>query len=100
MGRTVPKALTCDHNNAPDLPINPPTTVLCMAQTHLHVHAKVDEVGQHLRVPLRLHVATHHTEAQPRLTVLHDKPRDNGVKRSLGGCVHLGNKKEKCTMHV
>ena len=28
----------------------------------LHVHAEVDQVHQHLHVPLRLHVAAHHAE--------------------------------------
>ena len=30
----------------------------------LHVHAEVDQVHQHLHVPLRLHVAAHHAEAR------------------------------------
>ena len=40
----------------------------------LHVHAKVDEVAEHLDVPLRLHVAAHQAEAQPGFAVLVTNP--------------------------
>jgi hypothetical protein len=31
----------------------------------LDVHSEVDDVGEHLHVALRLHVAAHHAEAEP-----------------------------------
>ena len=47
----------------------------------LHVHAEVDHVADHLRMTLGLHVAPHQAEAQPGLSVLGDKPRDDRVER-------------------
>ena len=49
----------------------------------LHVHAEVDQVDEHLRVSLRLHVAAHDAERQPRLAVLHHHRRHERVKRTL-----------------
>ena len=49
----------------------------------LDVHAEVDQVHQHLRVSLRLVVAAHDAERQPRLAVLHDERRDERVQRPL-----------------
>src|SRR5512144_1323743 len=39
----------------------------------LHVHSEVDHVAEHLRVPLRLHVAPHQSEAQPGVALLGDE---------------------------
>ena len=33
----------------------------------LQVHPEIDNIRQHLHVPLRLHVAAHHPKHQPRL---------------------------------
>ena len=49
----------------------------------LHVHAEVDHVADHLDVPLGLHVAPHHAEAQPGLAVLGDEAGDDRVERPL-----------------
>ncbi len=49
----------------------------------LHVHAEVDHVADHLRVPLGLHVAAHQAEAQPGLAVLGDKAGNDRVERPL-----------------
>jgi predicted dehydrogenase len=49
----------------------------------LDVHAEVDQVAEHLHVPLRLHVAAHHAEAQPGPAVLGDEARDDRVERPL-----------------
>ena len=40
----------------------------------LHVHAEVDDVAQHLHVPLRLHVAAHDAEGEHRLAGRVTKP--------------------------
>ncbi len=55
----------------------------------LQVHAEVDEVHQNLHVPLRLHVAAHHAEAQPRLAVFRHEGRDDGVEGALAGLVDI-----------
>ena len=49
----------------------------------LDVHAEVDHVAEHLHVPLRLHVAPHHAEAEPGLAVLGDEAGDDRVERPL-----------------
>src|SRR5262245_35249831 len=36
----------------------------------LHVHPEVDQVDEHLRLPLRLHVSPHDPERQPGLAIL------------------------------
>ena len=51
----------------------------------LDVHAKVDQVADHLRMALGLHVTPHQAEAQPGLAVLGDETGDDRVKRSLAG---------------
>ena len=56
----------------------------------LHVHAEVDHVAEHLRMPLRLHVAPHHAEAQPGLAVLGDEARDDRVERPLARLQAVG----------
>ncbi len=49
----------------------------------LQVHVEVDEVHDDLRMRLRLHRAAHHAEAEPRLAVLRDEGRDDGVEGPL-----------------
>src|SRR5689334_14845722 len=51
----------------------------------LQVHAEIDQVHHDLDVALRLHVAAHHTEADPRLAVLRDEGRNDRVERTLAG---------------
>src|SRR5690606_14350147 len=49
----------------------------------LQVHAEVDQVHHDLHVALRLHGSAHHAEAHPRLSVLRDEGRDDGLERAL-----------------
>ena len=49
----------------------------------LHVHAEVDDVGDDLRVGLRLVVAAHHAECHPRRAVLREHRRHERVQRPL-----------------
>ena len=49
----------------------------------LHVHAEIDDVGQHLHMALRLHVAAHQAERQERLAVLHHEAGNDGLERPL-----------------
>ena len=56
----------------------------------LHVHAEVDDVGQHLHVALRLHVAAHEAERHERLAVLHHEAGNDGVERPLAGRIDVG----------
>ena len=49
----------------------------------LHVHAEIDQVDQHLHLSLRLHVAAHDAEDEPRLAVLRHHRRDDRVERPL-----------------
>ena len=56
----------------------------------LHVHPEVDDIHQHLHMPLRLHCAAHQAEAHKRFTILHDKRGDDGVKRSLARGIDIG----------
>ena len=56
----------------------------------LHVHSKVDDIHQHLYMPLRLHGTTHETKAHIRFAVFHDKSRNDGVKRPLTRGIHVG----------
>src|SRR5256885_808502 len=35
----------------------------------LHIHAEINQVEQDLHMPLRLHIAAHHSEREPRLTI-------------------------------
>src|SRR5271165_6344256 len=56
----------------------------------LHVHAEVDEVAEHLDVPLCLHIAAHQAEAEPGLAVPCDKPGDDRVKRPLARLQAIG----------
>jgi len=46
----------------------------------LQVHAEIDDVQEHLGVPLRLHVAAHDTVDQEWLAVLRDHARHVGVQ--------------------
>ena len=46
-------------------------------------HAEVDEVHEDLDVALRLHVAAHHAEAEPRRAILRDERGNDRVERSL-----------------
>ena len=57
----------------------------CLARL-LDVHAEVDQVQEHLHVPLRLHVAAHDAKRQPRTSVLHDHRRHERMKWPLAGC--------------
>lgn len=59
----------------------------------LRVHAAVQERLQHLRVALRLHVATHETighDNSTRAVVPLNKRRNDGVVRALGWRVRVG----------
>ena len=56
----------------------------------LHVHPEVDDIHQHLHMPLRLHRAAHQAEAHKWLSILHDKRGDDGVKRSLARGIDIG----------
>src|SRR6266850_3726343 len=47
----------------------------------LDIHAEVNEVAQHLHLALRLHVAAHDAEHEPRLTGFGYQRRDNSVER-------------------
>ncbi|MCY1236828.1 hypothetical protein D9M72_495010 [compost metagenome] len=49
----------------------------------LHVHAEIDDVGQHVALPNRLEAATHHPEGEPRLALLHRHGRNDGVQRAF-----------------
>ena len=49
----------------------------------LNVHAELEHVQQYLHVTLRLHVAAHHAEAQPRLAVFVGHGRDDRVVGTL-----------------
>ncbi|MNR58300.1 hypothetical protein D3C85_1792680 [compost metagenome] len=41
-------------------------------------------------MPLRLHVAAHHAERSQRLTVLAEKPGNDGVEGLFPGCQAIG----------
>jgi hypothetical protein len=56
----------------------------------LHAETEVHEVHYDLHVALRLHRATHDTEAHERLAVLHDERRDDRVERTFAGRVDVG----------
>ena len=55
----------------------------------LHVQIKINLVRQHLDMTLRLHSAAHHAECFPRFAIFHHKPRDDGVKWTLAGCINV-----------
>jgi hypothetical protein len=56
----------------------------------LHVHVEVDQIHQNLYVPLRLLIATHNAERQPRLAILHDEGWDDRVIWPLAGLDAVG----------
>ena len=51
----------------------------------LHVHAEVDQVEEHLDVPLRLHVSAHYAEREPRAAVLQNHRRNERVEWPFAG---------------
>ncbi len=59
--------------------VTEPGGVACV----LNVHSMVNHVGNHLRVTLGLHIAPHHTEAEPGLTLFGHEARDDRMERSF-----------------
>src|SRR5262245_384451 len=49
----------------------------------LHGETEIHHVRDHLRLTLRLHVAAHHAECEPRLAALQRKARDDRVEGPL-----------------
>ena len=56
----------------------------------LHIEAVVDAVDEDLGLPLGLHIAAHHAEAQPRYAVLRGEAGDDGLEGPLARRVEVG----------
>ena len=55
----------------------------------LHVQSKIDLVGEHLDMTLRLHAAAHDAERFPRFAVLHHESGNDGVKWAFARRVNI-----------
>src|SRR5437588_2705382 len=49
----------------------------------LSIHAEIDNIDQHLRMTLRLHVTAHHAKRKKWFSVFQNQRRDECVERSL-----------------
>ena len=60
-----------------------------LLQRSLHIHAVINDVGDELRVRLRLVPAAHDAEADVHVALLHER-RDDGVERTLVSGKRIG----------
>ena len=79
---TIHRRLAVDGQACRNLP------AWCIAGS-LRLLAMGQHTHQRLQMPLRLHVATHHTKTHARFAVLRQETRDDGLERPLSALHHI-----------